>query len=162
MEGGPVFYRLLVTSLTLALLSLPACASVAERSAPRAGQVTFPSGRVFFVELAISSEEQARGYMGRREIGPEEGLLFHNQEPAIRRFWMKNCLVPIDMIWLDGEHKVLYIERSAPPCVADPCPSYGPFVPSLHVLEVAGGIAAEAGLAAGDHLEVVTDPTTPD
>ena len=98
-----------------------------------------------------------RGYMERREILPDEGLLFINRSAAVRQFWMKNCLVPIDMIWLDGNDTVVAIEHSAPPCRQDPCPSFGPLVTTLDVLEVAGGIAAEEGLSAGDQLTIVTD-----
>ncbi|NIP97438.1 MAG: DUF192 domain-containing protein, partial [Akkermansiaceae bacterium] len=57
-----------------------------------AGQVTFPSGRVFHVDLALTWADQARGYMGRREILPEEGMLFVYDRPGVRKFWMKNCL----------------------------------------------------------------------
>lgn len=121
------------------------------------GRVTFPSSRVFFVTLALTVEEQERGYMGRREIASDEGMLFVYKRPGIRRFWMKNCLIPIDMIWLDREDRVVAIEHAAPPCRADPCPLYGPRVPSYNVLEVNGGTATKEGLEPGDKLVVVTD-----
>jgi hypothetical protein len=125
------------------------------------GQVTFPSGRVFFVDLALTPEQQARGYMGRKVIAPEEGLLFLYMQPGIRTFWMKNCLTTVDMIWLDSEERVVYIEHSAPPCRMDPCPSYGPGQPTLNVLEIAGGTAAQEGLQAGDRLQILTDLRRP-
>ena len=156
-----VVRRVLAIPLILGLLGFGACtagAGEAGGDAPTpAGQVTFPSGRTFLVELAVTPEEQARGYMGRREIRPDEGILFYGEAPRIRRFWMKNCLVPIDMIWLDRDYRVLAIEPEAPPCKKDPCPRYGPSMPSHHVLEVRGGVAAEEGLSRGDRLEVVTD-----
>lgn len=126
-----------------------------------AGQVTFPSGRTFLVELALTPAQQARGYMGRTEIRPDEGLLFYYKAPGVRRFWMKNCLVPIDMIWLDRYYRVLAIEHAAPPCESDPCPGFGPLAPSYHVLEVRGGVAASEGLTRGDGLHVVLDPVPP-
>ena len=89
----------------------PAVAAAQER---RAGMATLPSGRGFLLELAITPEEQARGYMFRDEIRPDEGMLFLGSRPAIRRFHMKNCRVPIDMIWLDQDYRVVGIEHAAP------------------------------------------------
>jgi uncharacterized protein len=122
-----------------------------------AGRATFPSGRVFALEVARTPEQQARGYMGRVEIPREEGMIFPSRTPAVRKFWMKNCFVPIDMIWLDRDNRVVAIENSAPPCKADPCPVYGPDVPSWSVLEVRGGEALAEKLAVGDRLEILLD-----
>jgi uncharacterized membrane protein (UPF0127 family) len=71
--------------------------------------------------------------------------------------WMKNCLVPIDMIWLNGQNRILAIEHSAPPCHREPCPAYGPFINTHTVLELRGGTAVEEGLKIGDNLEILTD-----
>ncbi|MFQ5718444.1 MAG: DUF192 domain-containing protein [Acidobacteriota bacterium] len=154
-----------VPAVVVSLMALVACTPAATVESPRparpVGQVTFPSGRGFFVDLAITPAEQARGYMGRSEIRDDEGILFHGDGPRVRRFWMKNCLVPIDMIWLDQDYRVLFIEHSAPPCREDPCPGFGPLFPTTHVLEVKGGIAAAEKLAVGERLRVVTDPIPP-
>jgi len=128
---------------------------------PPAGQVTFPSGRVFFVDLALTLEQQARGYMGRKALAPDEGLLFYYERAGVRAFWMKNCLTELDIIWLDDDDHVVYIEHSAPPCREDPCPSYSPGEPATNVLEVAGGTAPREGLKPGDRLEIVTDLKRP-
>lgn len=130
-------------------------------SARPAGQITFPSGRVFYVDLALTLAEQARGYMWRKNISPEEGLLFIYQRPAIRKFWMKNCLTAMDMIWLDRDGVVIAIEHSAPPCTEDPCQNYGPDLPSFNVLEVAPGVSLEEDLEPGDRLTIVTDRHRP-
>ncbi len=139
----------------------PVAASEVVTKSPPAGQVTFPSGRVFFVDLALTLEQQARGYMGRKVIAPEEGLLFLYKRPGIRSFWMKNCLTTLDIFWLDSEDHVVYIEHSTPPCRVDPCPSYGPDQPTLNILEIAGGMAAREGLKAGDRLVILTDLDRP-
>lgn len=150
--------------LALPLL-LVACGGAAEegvkRPVPPMGEVTLPSGRVIYVSLAITPEEQARGYMGHREIPPDEGMLFLNRTPAVRHFWMKNCLVPIDMIWLTEDHRIAFIQHSAPPCASDPCPVFGPSTPTFDILEVRGGTAREKGLKMGDQLRVVTDGLEP-
>jgi uncharacterized membrane protein (UPF0127 family) len=115
---------------------------------------------VVFLALALTPAEQARGYMGRKEIRPDEGLLFLFERPGVHRMWMKNCHVPIDMIWLDGRNRILAMEHSAPPCRAEPCPAYGPFINVHAVLELKGGSALEEGLRVGDHLPIVTDLAT--
>lgn len=67
-----------------------------------------------------------------------------------RGFWMKNTLIPLDIIWLDDQRKIVHIEQDVPPCVQDPCPSYGPDdVMSKYVVEINAGkidaLASEIG-----------------
>lgn len=126
-----------------------------------AGQVTFPSGRVFYVDLAVTLQEQMKGYMGRRRVGPDEGMLFIYKDEGIHKFWMKNCLTALDIIWLDRQGRVIAIEHSAPPCGPGECPSLGPDRPSFTVLEVAPGVAREEGLETGSQLGIVTDQVRP-
>ena len=67
-------------------------------------------------------------------------------------FWMKNTLIPLDMIWMDGEHRIVHISRDVPPCKADPCTSYPPHALASSVLELAAGVAAKHHLAEGNVL----------
>ena len=67
-------------------------------------------------------------------------------------FWMKNTLIPLDIIWINEQKRIVGISRDTPPCKADPCPSYPPGGMSRYVLEVAGGVAARHGLANGQTL----------
>ncbi len=112
---------------------------------------------MFVLEVARTPEAQARGYMWRKEISADEGMLFPGSEPAIRKFWMKNCEVAIDMLWLDEAGRVLAIEHAAPPCRSDPCPVYGPDFASRDVLEVRGGEARRENLRVGDRIEIHAD-----
>jgi uncharacterized membrane protein (UPF0127 family) len=116
---------------------------------------------VVFLGLALSPAEQARGYMERKEIRPDEGLLFLFERPGVHRMWMKDCLVPIDMIWLNGRNRILAIEHAAPACQKEPCPAYGPFINTHAVLELRGGSALDEELKVGDHLQIVTDLARP-
>jgi len=131
----------------------PAPPSAKERDARRA-EVRFPNGRLILAEIADTPEHWARGYMFRREVGEGDGMVFVFPEPEVRPFWMKNTLVPLDIIWLDEERKILHIEAHTPPCKADPCPSYGPLRKASTVLEVRAGTAAAEGLKAGDRLQI--------
>jgi uncharacterized membrane protein (UPF0127 family) len=146
-----------VPSLILASV-LSACAAGAEEPA---GGDAVP--RRLKPEVSESGDPRGkdmsppRGYMGRKEIRPDEGMLFLFERPGVHRMWMKNCLVPIDMIWLNEQDRILAIERSAPPCRKEPCPAYGPFISVHAVLELKGGSALAEKLEVGDHLQIVTD-----
>ena len=66
---------------------------------------------------------------------------------------MKDTLIPLDMIWMDSERRIVHIEHNVPPCAADPCPRYPPSGPALYVLEINAGFAAKLGLKVGDTME---------
>lgn len=111
----------------------------------------FPSGREFALELAVSLEERALGYMFREEIGPHEGMLFVFARDGLHEFWMRNCEVPLDLIWLDRDRRVVHVVENAPPCPPDgDCPTMQPLRNARYVLEVAGGTVAAEKLSTGD------------
>jgi uncharacterized protein len=116
-------------------------------------KVYFPDGRSVTAELALTEAQRARGLMYRETILPDQGMLFVFEEEAARSFWMKNTLVPLDMLWLDRDRRIIHIERDVPPCKSDPCPSYGPGKPALYVLELKGGMAAVFGLKTHDKVD---------
>ena len=119
-------------------------------------EVVLPDGSRVEAELAITPEEQARGLMFRSHLPPGRGMLFVGDRAAPRSFWMYQCLIPLDIVWLDGGHRIVEIVRNAPPCrETDPqeCPSYGGRVNSVYVLELAAGQADARGLQLGDRLE---------
>jgi len=121
----------------------------------RRAEVRFPRGRIVAAEIADTPQRVALGYMYRTEVGDGEGMIFVFPRPDVHSFYMKNTLVPLDMIWMDESFSVLHIQPSAPPCRADPCATYGPPRKAAYVLEVRGGMAVREGLKVGDRLGVV-------
>lgn len=119
-------------------------------------EVVLPNGWRVEAELAVTPEQQSFGMMFRSHVPPERGMLFVGDRVAPRSFWMYQCLVPLDIIWLDGGRRIVEIVHEAPPC-RDPdpqgCPSYGGAANSLFVLELAAGQARAQGLAVGDRIE---------
>jgi hypothetical protein len=115
---------------------------------------TFPDGHAVRLEIARTPEEHARGYMFRQKVGRREGMLFLFDQEDFHSFWMKNCLVSLDLIWLSGDLQVVYFESDVPPCRHDPCPGYAPMRKARYVLEVRGGTAGKAGLRVGDFIQV--------
>ena len=118
--------------------------------------VTLPNGNQIEAELALTPDEQAMGLMFRSHLPPDRGMLFVGDRAAPRSFWMYQCLVPLDIVWLDGARRIVEIVRDAPPC-RDPdpqrCPSYGGTANSVYVLELAAGQANAQGLKLGDWLD---------
>ena len=110
-----------------------------------------PSGRTrFFVEIADTDAEREKGLMFRKEVPPDRGMLFDFRTPREVAFWMKNTLIPLDIIYIRVDGTVLSIARNTTPLSEAPIPSGGPI---LGVLELAGGRAGEIGLMPGDRIE---------
>jgi len=120
----------------------------------RRAEVHFPNNFPVVAEIADTPERQQRGYMFRREVREGEGMIFLFAHPDFHLFWMKNTLVPLDIIWMDESSTIIHIEPNTPPCKADPCPSYGPMRKASSVLEVRAGTAAAQGLKSGDRLRI--------
>ncbi|MDG2990884.1 DUF192 domain-containing protein [Candidatus Synechococcus calcipolaris G9] len=108
---------------------------------------------VIDLEVAKTPAQQALGLMYRSELADNRGMLFPFDPPQLVSFWMKNCLISLDLIFI-YEGEVIDIAENAPPCYDDPCPTYGPNQIIDHVLELRGGRAAEISLAVGDRLKI--------
>ncbi|MGB3300950.1 MAG: DUF192 domain-containing protein [Phormidesmis sp.] len=115
-------------------------------------------GETFELEVAQTSEQQSLGLMFRSELPANRGMLFPFGSPRRTRFWMKDVPVPLDMVFL--RNGVVVAIAQAPPCPAEPCPTYGPDNNQLvdQVLELRGGRAAEIGLQTGDAIAISALP----
>ncbi|MGF1537125.1 MAG: DUF192 domain-containing protein [Elainellaceae cyanobacterium] len=105
------------------------------------------------LEVAETPLQRAIGLMFRPEIPNDRGMLFPFSPPRPVQFWMRNVLVPLDMVFLN-QGQVVAIAADVPPCTELPCSTYGPSAPVDQVIELRGGRAAELGLQAGDRLRV--------
>jgi len=135
-----------------------ASAAPSPASGPRA---EMPSGAVYRLELALTPEEQTQGLMFRENLPDRTGMIFVFGQEADHHFWMKNTMIPLDMIWMDASGKVIFVSANTPPCKADPCPTYGPDAPARQVLEIAGGMAAKENIAVGSTLRLIDVPQKP-
>ena len=104
----------------------------------------------FTVEIADTPALRSRGLMHVEYLPEDEGMLFIFDDEGPRSFWMKNTLIPLDMIFMDDNFKVVSIARKSEPCNFDPCPSYSSGAPAKYVLEINGGLSDELGIQEGD------------
>lgn len=111
------------------------------------------SGEQFSVEIADDPGEHARGLMHRQKLATNRGMLFIYNTPATRRFWMKNTLIPLDILFFNAKGELINAV-TAPPCEKKPCAIYASEGPALLVLEVNAGTAARLELEPGTKLEV--------
>lgn len=104
----------------------------------------------FMVELADSPREREYGLMCRKRMAPDRGMLFQFPKAEYQAFWMRNTLIPLDIIYIGADGRVVSIVRNARPLDETPLPSSAP---AKFVLELAGGRAAQIGLLPGDKVQ---------
>ena len=104
----------------------------------------------FAVELAATAEERALGLSGRSSISHNSGMLFIYEADATPGFWMRGMLVPLDIIWIDGQGEVVGVSSGRIPASGESQPPryYSPG-PIRYVLEVNAGLAEELGIGPG-------------
>lgn len=104
------------------------------------------------VEIADTTSKWTLGLMYREFIADDFGMLFVSDYEDYRSFWMKNCKIHLDIIFLDSNKQVINIHHNVPPCEADPCPGYPSERPAQYVLELRANRAKELNLKPGDRI----------
>lgn len=111
------------------------------------------AGKTIKLEVAQTREQQAIGLMYRTSLPDDQGMLFNFNPPQPVAFWMKNTLIPLDMVFLrNGVVQTLISD--VPPCKSEPCPNYPSSKTIDQVIELRGGLAAELGLKVGDRVNI--------
>jgi len=110
-----------------------------------------------YVELARTDAEKMKGLMHRDRLDSDRGMLFVYDREVERAFYMKNMLIPLDMVWINKDKEVVFISEDIQPCMADPCPIIRPGVKIKYVLEINARRAKAMGLSIGDKLEINID-----
>lgn len=108
------------------------------------------SGRhTFNIELAETPAQQERGLMFRQELAPNAGMLFDFKQPTMATMWMRNTLIPLDMLFVDATGRIVNIhERAVPQSDA----IIAAAAPVRAVIELNGGTAATLGIKPGDRV----------
>ncbi len=117
-------------------------------------QVVTRKGPVtFHVMVAQTEAQREMGLMFRRDMAADQGMIFDFPDVAQRAFWMRNTLLPLDILFIDPDGRILNIAAQAVPMDETPLPSDGP---ARTVLEINGGLAAKLGIRPGDQVLVDT------
>lgn len=122
----------------------------------RSTEVTLPNGVKIRAETMREQSDLLRGMMFRDSLPQDRGMLFYHMREANTPYYMFNVKIPLDIIWMDHDRRIVEIARNVPPCKApkaQDCPTYGGKFPALFVLEANAGFAAKYGLREGERLE---------
>ncbi|MBI2144610.1 DUF192 domain-containing protein [Candidatus Woesearchaeota archaeon] len=104
-------------------------------------------------EISDTNEERAKGMMLRQQLDKGEGMLFFYPDSAVRNFWMKNTLIPLDMIFIAENMTVVKIHHAVP-CSSEPCTLYNSEQPIKYVLEVNRNLTASHGISEGGKVKI--------
>jgi uncharacterized membrane protein (UPF0127 family) len=107
-------------------------------------------GKEFTIELAITAEQSERGLMYRDFMPDDHGMLFPFDVPQKLKFWMKNTRIPLDIVFLDKDCRVVQVIHAKP---LDET-SVGPDSPTQYVIELNVGMADKLGLKTGDKIDI--------
>ena len=103
-------------------------------------------------EIADSFESRQHGLMFREKLTDNQGMLFIFENEDIQIFWMKNMILPLDMIWIGVDKIIVEIKENVPPC-AGPCKNIIPAQKARYVLEVNAGFVKRNRIRVGNKLE---------
>lgn len=110
--------------------------------------------KVFQVELAKTETQKYKGLMYRDKLEQNNGMLFIFNKEKIYPFWMKNTLIPLDIIWINSNNKVVFISQNTQPCKSLICPQILSNINAKYVLEINAGLCEKLNLQVGDQIEI--------
>ena len=111
-------------------------------------------GRRFSIEVADTEDLRERGLMFRRELAPDQGMLFIHDDASPIAYWMKNTYIALDILYFDERKKLVSARLNVPPCGEQAqCPVYPSAGPAKYVLEINAGLAEQLKLKPGDTLD---------
>jgi hypothetical protein len=129
------------------ILIIPACA----QEQPRLVIHSASGDHQLKVEVVTKPGDQAMGLMYRRSLDRDSGMLFIFRREEPQSFWMKNTLIPLDMIFISRNLTIVDI-TTMQPCRTDPCPDYTSRQPAQYVLEVNAGYCRSHSIEIGDKV----------
>ena len=122
--------------------------------AQNSDQVLINNGKediIINVQIADDNEERVQGLMFIEKLDENGGMLFIFEKEDYQAFWMKNTLIPLDMIFINDELQIVDI-KNAIPCKQDPCNVYTSNQPARYVLEINEGFAAKNSIDKDDKI----------
>jgi uncharacterized protein len=137
--------------LVIALAALAGWFSVAGFNKKSGTEVCFKQN-CYKVELALTPAQQEQGLMFRKSLDKDKGMFFEFDRDGIYPFWMKNTLMPLDIVWIGPDKKIVFISADTRPCVNDHCVSIDPGKDARYVLEINAGETVRINAKVGDEV----------
>lgn len=135
--------------IIISLLFLSACGDEQNKIQPLTIEKADGTTIAMTAETAETASEQMRGLMNVTHMPEKHGMLFVFDDSKFRSFWMKNTLIPLDMIFINSKGVIGHIHHHANPNDLSGVPSE---IPAMYVLEINGGLSAKWGIAIGDKV----------
>lgn len=147
--------RLCVLAVCLAWL-------IGAQAQPPYPPVPLGKGRLIFekqqqsidLEVAMTEAAKARGLMFREALAENSGMLFVHPKEEVQGVWMKNTKIPLDILFLSSQGKIVTILQNVQPCVTEACGVYNSHVKALYMLEVNAGTVERLGITQGDRVSI--------
>lgn len=137
--------------LLFLLIFLISCAKISNKNL---NEILISNGERLIklnVEIADDNQERQKGLMFREKLNENSGMLFVFDEEGNQPFWMKNTMIPLDMIFIDKNFKIIDI-KNVFPCDVEPCTLYKSPMPALYVLEVDSNFTVRNNIKVGDKI----------
>ncbi len=120
------------------------------------GEVNFPNQNFTIkIDIAISKAQLETGLMYRDRLDNNQGMLLIFKKQKNTQIWMKNMLIPLDMVFISAQNQVVSILKNIPPCLKKACTIYQPNMPSKMVLELNTGKIDQYQIKIGDKVSLV-------
>jgi len=144
----------IVTLVLLAVLLMSVSLLLVERKESSIIIVTFPNGRELETEVADTPEKLLFGLAFREALPPHSGMLYIFESTGSHRITTKGYRFPVDIMWVDESHHIVWVMENVPPCERDPCPWYGESPdPVRSVLQTEAGFIKQIGVTTGMELK---------
>ena len=146
------------TEIVIVLLIVLAIVAVGYLSTLRIGGAKFTVVKIgdtaVNAEIADTALKKMKGLMFRSSLGEIDGMLFLFDTEGYYGFWMMNTSIPLDIIWINSDKKIIFIEHNIQPCQENACESFTSNETAKYVLELNAGTAEKVGLKIGDEVEL--------
>jgi len=137
----------------LALVAFVVLGAIYFSQKPKQSNFSFPDHNLNLqAELADNLRLQAKGLMGREKLEENSGMLFVFSNEAKRTFWMKNTYIPLDLIFISKDKKIVEFKENFEPCREDNCSTYTSNIEAQYVLEVNAGFIQKNQIKIGDNV----------
>lgn len=156
MHFRPILLRFLLAFTAFALVSCSGGDETKQMEALRTREVKLPNGKVIRAEPMVKQLDMMRGMMFRDSLADDRGMLFFHASPGKYPYWMYHVRIPLDIIWMDANRRIVEISPNTPPCpseLSSECPNFGGHSEAQFVLELSAGNAGRNNLKVGDRIE---------